>query len=420
MNPEQMALTQNRLLLLCEAIPDCIDDPLGPFPIVPAVVRPAVQMEASHFAKTAQQKINSPHSEMKGNAKEYKLSLASSSILPSQSAMMDHRTNKVTRQAMLNANNNVAGAAFAGLNLGIGSPSGHSNPFMPTDRLIVDRLKRQSFPFSNSHSSLYSLGGSSMNGGNLSDYERDNSPVPPLLMSPIEVATTDTDAQSIMMCRTASLTGKRKQTYQPEKAIPIKLSKKLGAGYIIFGITSHFNAGDTEKLKETILLHSTEDCFFHVKSISGPTTGSMYIVSYLCSLLDALPDTYIITANETILDEYTLKVSIKFRGTKLHNTDTSAHFMKEHLVDNMNLSKFSEAEIAELRAQEASLTASMSPIELVFQGYVTVSFTEKIFDNRRRSMIDFSRITGKINSFILDYELKSFKDASIADPLAPL
>jgi hypothetical protein len=354
MSGEEMALTQNRLLLLCEAIPDFINETFvsasnnNKFDCLPS--------SATRFpAKAA--------------------AVSENLVQPKTSP-----NNKGPRKV-----NTVSGLAVT-----------HAQH---TPKPVV---------FSPNVVSLSSN----------STSDRDISPpmVPSLLLSPrLDNYGSGGEGAVLTSARApSSLTGKRKGNHA-DKVIPIKLSRKAGAGFIIFSITSHFNAGDTEKLEETLLAHCTDDCLFHVKSLSNPVVGNSHIITFLSSLLEALPDTYIVTANENVLDEYTLKVSIKFRGTRLHQSQLSAQFMKESLVENMNLSKMSESEVAALRTQETTLIGAMSPIELVFQGTVTVGFTEKIFDSRRKAMVDFSRVPGKINSFVLDYELKSFKDASVTE-----
>lgn len=386
-----MALTQNRLLLLCEAIPHLIDDPILPRIASNSLFRPSSGIElAQQSAMCASTSSSSADTPTRAESRGYTpTELKIKADLDDMQNRIDISPPPFSRTEEKGSSSSRSSSSSNAL--AFVSPRGINSAVTIESTLSSDRIDDASSPPS----------------------------VPTLVIIP-EKGSSATEG-SLNSAR--SVTGKRKAAsgghHSSERAIPIKLSKKLGAGFIIFGITSHFNAGDTEKLRETIMAHVTDDCHFHVKSLTPvPTTGNARIVTYLCALLDALPDTYIITANETVLDEFTLKVSIKFRGTMLHKCESSTHFMKEKLVDNMNLSRFSEADTTTLRSQEAALVASGVPIELVFQGAITVGFTEKIYDNRKRSLIDFSRVTGKINSFVLEYDLKSFKDAAVPDPSA--
>lgn len=190
-------------------------------------------------------------------------------------------------------------------------------------------------------------------------------------------------------------------------------SRNIGLGAIPATIFSAFNTGDMESLSKIIESITTETVVLVTKALPDPTVGREHVYSFFEALIDGHPDAYLLASDVNFLDESTLNAKLHFKGTKALHSEKEFYFMKSSLVDSMNLTKYSEADIVKLRQLEESLIAHNKPIEVEFNGSMTLIFHKVLKIQRHEDGTRHSESGYKVSAFVFDYELKYFREAVI-------
>jgi hypothetical protein len=133
--------------------------------------------------------------------------------------------------------------------------------------------------------------------------------------------------------------------------------------------------------------------------------------------MDGHPDAYLVCLETRFVDESTMTTKIQFKGTRALPVPNEFYFMKPALVDNMNLDRFSESEVAVLRQQEESLMSQNKPIDIEFVGVMTMIFNESVFRTDNEAFFLSEDLIPLVGGIVFDYELKSFKEAIIVPVL---